>query len=280
MIVFCTVLVMLGRFQDVEADQDRVEIPSGATVIVPSELPGTGPIDLVLHLHGAVGAIDRALEESGWRAVAVVVNEPGLSSAYARPFSDPERFPTLLDEARTVIKTRVPEHDLDRGRLIVSSFSAGFGGVRELLGQPEAVNQIDALVLADSLYCGYEGNPADRRLDPEKMVGFRHFASDATAGRKAMLVTHCELIPDGYGSTAESADDLVRHVGGTFEQVNEDLGDGWILSRRCDDGAFRVLGFEGTEGEDHLRHLRRLGELWRHLPELPTVDVAGPTDNR
>jgi hypothetical protein len=280
MIAVYSVVVFLGWFQAPDADSRRLDLPSGATVIGPSDLPERGPIDLVVHLHGAVEAIDRALEVSGWSAVAVVVNEPGLSSAYAGPFSDPGRFPALLDEARAAIVDLVPGADLDGGRLIVSSFSAGFGGVRELLKQPEAVDQIDVLVLADSLYCGYEGDPADRRLDPEKMAGFRRFASEAHSGRKAMLVSHCALVPEGYGSTAETAEDLVRHVGGAFESVTEDLGDGWLLSRRFQHGGLLVLGFEGAEGDDHLRHLRRLGELWRALPAVPADDVAGRGANR
>ncbi|WP_152051357.1 hypothetical protein [Tautonia marina] len=280
MIALCALLVMLGGSQNSETDSHRFRLPSGATVIVPAELPDSGSMDLVVHLHGAVEAVERALAVSGWSAVVVVVNEPGLSSAYARPFADPARFPALLDEVRTAMVERLPGVDLDRGRLIVSSFSAGFGGVRELLAQPEVVDQIDALVLADSLYCGYEGSPANRRLDPEKMAGFRRFASEAHAGRKAMLVSHCALVPEDYGSTAETADDLVRHVGGTFESVTEDLGHGWLLSRRFDHGSLRVLGFEGAEGEDHLRHLRRLGELWRIVPLVPPDDVAGRGENR
>lgn len=280
MIATCAVLVVLGGFQGPEADGRRSVLPGGATVIFPGDLPESGPIDLVIHLHGSADAVARALDVSGWPAVAIAVNEPGLSSAYERPFSDPDRFPALLEGARAVIAGRVPGADLDRGRLIVSSFSAGFGGVRALLAQPRAAEQIDAIVLADSLYCGYEGDPADRRLDPGKMSGFRRFASEAAAGRKAMLVSHCALIPDGYGSTAETADDLVRHVGGAFEPASEDLGGGWLLSRRSDRGSLRVLGFEGAGGDDHLQHLRRLGDLWRDLPRLPAGGVAGRGENR
>jgi hypothetical protein len=195
------------------------------------------------------------------------VNEPGLSSAYSRPFSDPGRFPALLREARSAIADALPHADPDGGRVIVSSFSAGFGGVRELLRQEAVYQQIDALILADSLYCGYAGDPTDRRLDPGLMEGFRRFAAEAADARKAMLVSHCALVPDGYGSTAETADDLVRHVGGAFEEGDRDWGGGWIESRRFRRGGLLVIGFEGEAGEDHLRHLRRLGELWRELPE-------------
>jgi hypothetical protein len=242
-------------------------MPSGAVLLLPAEPPGAGPIDLVIHLHGNEQAVARALDESGWTAAVVVVNEPGLSSAYARPFADPEHVLRLLDEAKGVLAEVLPDADPEGGRLLVSSFSAGFGGVRELLEQPGAFDRIDGIVLADSLYCGYDGDPADRRLDDARMAGFRRFAAEAASGRKAMLVTHCALVPDGYASTLETADDLVRHVGGAFERVDEDRGGGWHLSRRFRGGSLLVLGFEGEEGEDHLRHLRRLGELWRELPE-------------
>ncbi|QDV34867.1 hypothetical protein [Tautonia plasticadhaerens] len=266
MITALLILAALGS-EGPEAGGRRLELPGGATLILPLDPPEAGPIDLVVHLHGAVPAVERALDASGWDAAAVVVNEPGLSSAYSRPFSAPSLFPTLLDQARSALAEALPGADPDAGLLIVSSFSAGFGGVRELLKQGDALDRIDALVLADSLYCGYEGDPADRRLDPALMLGFRRFAAEAAAGRKAMLVSHCALVPDGYGSTAETADDLVRHVGGAFEPGREDWGGGWIRSREFRRGGLLMLGFEGEAGEDHLRHLRSLGALWRRLPE-------------
>ena len=246
----------------------RLELPGGATLILPGDPPEAGPIDLVVHLHGAVPAVERALDESGWDAAAVVVNRPGLSSAYSRPFSDPSLFPTLLDQARSALADALPEVDPDAGRLIASAFSAGFGGIREILKQRDMCDRIDALVLADSLYCGYDGDPAGRRLDPDLMLGFRRFAAEAASGRKAMLVSHCALVPDGYGSTAETADDLVRHVGGAFRAVEQDRGDGWLQSREFRRGGLLVIGFEGEAGEDHLRHLRGLGTLWRMLPAV------------
>ena len=266
-------IALLGWGAGLDGDEPqgrRVTLSGDATLILPVDTDPQTPVDLVVHLHGAVPAVERALEASGWDAngVAVlVVNEPGLSSSYSKPFSDPSLFPSLLDEAEQALARERPGVNREGGRLIVSSFSAGFGGVRELLKQPEAMERIDALVLADSLYCGYEKDDTEaKRLDPDLMAGFRHFAIEAAEGRKAMLVSHCALVPEGYGSTAETADDLVSQVGGTFSNETEDWGDGWIQSRRFAKGGLVVIGFEGDQGEDHLRHLRRLGELWRQLP--------------
>src|SRR5207302_384225 len=103
------------------------------------------------------------------------------------------------------------------GRVVVSSFSAGFGGVRALLKVPEHFARIDGLIMADSIYCGYAGEPKEHRVDPALMDGFRRFAAEAAAGRKAFLLTHSALVPDGYASTAETADFLIHALGGTHE---------------------------------------------------------------
>ena len=46
---------------------------------------------------------------------------------------------------------------------------------RELLKVPEHFARIDTLVMADSLYAGYEGDPSLHHVDPALMEGFRRF---------------------------------------------------------------------------------------------------------
>ena len=227
-----------------------------------------GRIDLAMHLHGAETTVQSAMTRCGWRGALLVFNRPGLSAVYTRPFSDPTLFPRLLVKVEAAAKAEKHHADPKIGRVIVSSFSAGFGGVREMLKSPDIYDRIDGLVLADSLYCGYEGPPANHKLEDSKMADFRRFARDAAAGKKILVVSHSSQIPDGYGSTTETAEDLIAHVGGRPEVVNEDRGDGWKQALRFARGRFLVLGFEGKEGPDHLRHLRRLGEIWQAMPEL------------
>ena len=101
--------------------------------------------------------------------------------------------------------------DRPRGRQLIS---AGFGGVRALLKVPEHFARIDGLIMADSIYCGYTGDPKEHRVNPALMEGFRRFAVEAAAGRKAFLLSHSALVPDGYASTGEVADFLIDAVGG------------------------------------------------------------------
>lgn len=246
----------------------RVDLPSDALLFIPADWkPRDGEMDVVLHLHGAPTATEPALAVAGWNAVLVSFNRKGLSAVYASPFSDPALFPKLLDETARAVSEHRPGGPYRVGRVVVSSFSAGFGGVREILKQPSAIDRVDAIVLADSLYCGYQGDPAAKRVSDELMSGFRRFAREAAQGRKAMLVTHSAQVPPGYAGTTETANDLLSTVGIAAEPDATDWGDGWRQTRSASKGRFVVIGFDGEGPDDHLRHLRRLGELWRHLPD-------------
>lgn len=223
---------------------------------------------MVLHLHGAASVIEPALVEVAWPAVLIEFNRKGLSSVYTKPFSDPALFPRL-DRTLAAVKDAGLADDPRVGWVVVSSFSAGFGGVRELLKDPRSYDRIDALVLADSLYAGYLGDPKDRKVDPALMTGFRRFARDAAEGKKSLLVTHSALVPDGYASTGETADDLIGSLSGTPETARFEWGPKLVATRRFERGRALIVGFSGTTGEDHMAHLRGIARLWKALPSWP-----------
>ena len=133
--------------------------------------------------------------------------------------------------------------------------------------------------MADSIYCGYAGDPKEHRVDPALMEGFRRFAIEAAAGRKAFLLSHSALVPDGYASTGEVADFLINAVGGgPAEPKRLDWTEGWTQTRAFSRGRFVVLGFDGTQGADHINHLRRISRLWARylaIPAEPRRDEGG-----
>lgn len=250
----------------------RIDLPDDARLFVPAgyrpEDHG-GRFDVLLHLHGAPEVVEAALVEIGAPAVLVEFNRKGLSSVYARPFGDdPGLFPRLLENTRAALKTAGLADDPALGRVVVSSFSAGFGGVREMLKVPEHFDRIDGLVMADSIYAGYTGDPAASRVDPKLMEGFARFARGAAEGNKTFVLSHSAQVPGGYASTTETADFLLAAVGGAATPDDTDRGDGWRQTRRFQRGGFLVLGFAGAEGADHMRHLRRIDQLWAEFYRL------------
>jgi hypothetical protein len=228
--------------------------------------PDPAGVEVILHLHGGTAA-EKSLVRSGRAAVAVSVAIPGLSSVYAKRFEDPKVFARVLAETQAKLKDLGVAPEPRVRRVVVSSFSAGYGGVREMLKDAATYDRIDALVMADSIYAGYAAADAtQRRVEPAHMAGFVKFARDAAAGKKSFLLSHCDLKPDGYASTAETADDLIAALGGRREPASDPWpAEGLTLKSRYRAGKFEVYGFAGDKGPDHMRHLHGLWALYKRL---------------
>lgn len=260
----------------IDASQPR-PIGKGTAVVLRAQEsrepePSTAPGDLLIHFHGAVDTIRGTMEKSGLEATVVVVNQPGLSAAYAAPFrDDPDLFDRLLAEP-----LRAAGGGRDGGpaprwrRVTLSCFSAGYGAVREVLRNPAAADRVDAIVAADSIHAGLdETHSADgvRRADPRDMAGFLAFARAAAAGEKSFLITHSAQ-PTPYASTTETADFLLDALGIDREPVAAAADEAFPQTSRAGRGRFEVLGFAGASGPAHLFHLRSIDRWWKLAERL------------
>ncbi|MDO8545704.1 MAG: hypothetical protein Q7S40_35115 [Opitutaceae bacterium] len=223
-----------------------------------------------LHLHGAPAVLESNFAAIGAPGVLVNITLPGLSKVYADYFGAPAVFSGLLREVEIALRNESPAAAWRVGRLTVTSFSAGFGGVRQLLSQPAIFDRIAALVFADSIYCGYAAPAAEKRVNPELMAGFLRFARLAVEGQKRMVISHSRQQPDGYASTTETADYLIQQLGGKRTPVTQDWLGGLRLLSRFTRGQLEILGFDGAGPDDHMRHLLAIGALLeRAAPALP-----------
>ncbi len=241
---------------------------------------GAEPPDVLVHFHGQAATVAREFLAAGLDGVLIVVNRSGLSAAYAGPFEDG----TLLDELLSKALARLQAEGLAPptgrwGRLALSSFSAGYGAVRAVLHHPRIFDRIDALVLADSLYAGYQESPGGRQVNPANMADFRRFAEEAAAGRRTFILSHCYLVPGSYASTIETADDLIAHVGAERRTVRDPAAAPFEVVSRAGKGRFEVHGCTGTDGEAHMQHLRHLRHWLLRLKTMPAVDTQ-PADRQ
>ncbi len=253
-------------------------------LFVPStyeQRPG-GVADLLVHFHGDPQTVWNNALAADLNALIVTVNYPGLSSAYSGPFSNAGLFQTLIDDALTTARgQRDLPSDLEWDAVAVSSFSAGYGAVRQILKTPAYVDQIDALLAADSLYAttAGDGTPLD-----SQMVDYKAFADLAAAGDKTFLFTHSLVPTFTYESTMETGDELLEHLG-LITQPYRKTGLGTLqFYRYAESGKFRLWGATGEDGEAHLAHLRYIAEFFGELPiaHLPNhegdVDADGDAD--
>lgn len=227
--------------------------------------------DVLVHFHGDPQTFWNNAEYANLNTIIITVNYNGLSSAYSTPFSNASLFQQLLDEALTKVRQQPDFSDtLAWDQLGVSSFSAGYGAVREILKSANYRSQIDALLAADSLYAttAGDGTPLD-----SQMVDYKTFAGLAQDGSKTFLFSHSLVPTFTYESTEETGDELLAHLGISASPISAGGLGTLDFYRYARSGSFQLWGATGSDGEAHLAHLRYIGEF---LQELPLARVPEP----
>ena len=257
---------MFLRGSDFPADSGSiVPLGSGELMLPVNREPGQA-VPVWVHLHGAHRVAQTNFFRSGEPGAFFTLSLPGLSSAYTRHFQDERVWPALLNEIQEHLRGHFGAETVP-GTLTLSSFSAGFGGVREILRQTEGEG-IDRLLLADSLHAGFTGDPERREINPAHLDPFVRFARKAAAGQKLMTVTHSQVATPTYAATGETAAALLEAVGGAAEPDGM-IHDGELRRvSRFQLGGLTILGYDGDTGEAHLAHLRHMRHFmgWRPDP--------------
>ncbi|QDU72612.1 hypothetical protein [Mucisphaera calidilacus] len=233
----------------------RVHIPDRLLDNPPETLP------VIVHFHQGFNWLSEEMHTHNINAILVFFSPGGLSSKYKMPMiENPQLFDQLLAEGLDAARAQpqLPD-DITIDTITVTSFSAGFGAVREILKNPRDFDRIDHIVLADTLYAGYTGDVADKKVNPDNMVDFLRYARQAVDGNKTMIITHNSYDPPGYASTAETADYLLHHLGLQRYNVNYPVGEKLTHNTRAGKGHFEVFSSPRTDGSDHAMHLRYIG---------------------
>ena len=239
--------------------------PIGAGSAVVLRPVGPAATEVIVHFHGGVDAVRRAMERDDGREMVVVLNMPGLSAAYAAPFrKDPALFQTLLAAAWTAGSE--PDRPPEWERITLSCFSAGYGAVREILRSPEA-GRIDAVVAADSIYAGIEAEAPRRRVNVADMDAFLAFARLAAAGERTFLIAHSAQ-PTSYASTTETADYLLDSLGLSRAAAGPAPAERFPAVSRCEREGLQIVGYSGESADAHLHHLRILERHWQAARRL------------
>src|SRR5687768_3423240 len=259
---------------------EQVQLTDGETkftLFIPAgwRPPDSGEVSIVAHFHGAVWfAIDEHLRHGLDEPLICFALGEG-SSVYGRPFKDQKRFRRIIELVEQELAKRGRAPDVRVTRVDVSSFSAGYGAVREIVQVPEYVKLIRRIVLADSLYAGWDpattqpgaaSRPAAENIDP-----WRPFVEAAARGEKTFVLTHSQ-VPTSYANTEACAKALIEMVGAEVVPVERSalpatLDPDFPLLYRADKNGFHVWGYGGVDGPAHMTHPRHIADIWRALDE-------------
>ena len=212
-------------------------------------VPGDGCITLVFHLHSATWAAENIVYKSRTNAILFNIHLGALSSPYKHYFQDKNNFQKILDVILETLHTHDETTNFSFETIIITSFSAGYAAVREILKKRDYYECIHALILADGLHSNSE-----LQIQRKQMKNFVRFARDACRRKKIMIVTHSEITTVGYASTTETADYLLKKLGGNRAHLDaeDEIG---IHRSEYKRGNFILQGYAGYTAEDHMRHL-------------------------
>lgn len=245
-------------------------------VYIPQNKLKKNSFDLLLHFHGGSIPAKYTAEKSAGNLIASSLNLGAGSSVYYKAFNDSELFRTLLDTITQTTSRRL-QHKIKLNKIYISGFSAGYGAVKRILSDESNYKLVDGVILLDGIHTSYiperkvlaEGG----KIDSTQLEIFLKLALE-TSGKnspgknspgknsgKKFLISHSEIFPGTFASTTETTDYLIRKTGLKRKAVLRWGPLGMQQLSEVKSNNFRILGFAGNTGPDHIDHFNALTDF-------------------
>ncbi len=218
---------------------------------------------LTIHFHTIAWHTIQEHERRGSkRPLVVFVNGQG-SSKYREPMLDKGRFGRWIKLLEGELEEPVTGLEL-------TSFSAGYGAIREIVQQPEYFDLIRRVVLFDSMYAGFE-TEGEREPQRDQIDVWVPLAKAAKEGKKTFLFTVSDVPTETFASSSECALALLSRFNSKWKDTfsTASLDELHPLLKRYDSGNLHVWLYGGQDGAAHLTHVRHMGSV------LASLDRSG-----
>jgi hypothetical protein len=254
-----------GHSEEIEEGGQKFKL------FVPGRAKARHEVNLTLHFHSATW---HAIQEHEDRGIdgPLIAFYPGEGSAiYGRSFQDPLRLSKWIQIVLERLIERGWPRDCQVQTLSITSFSAGYGAVRQIVQQPEHFQRLRRVILADSLYGSLTPNedPTVRIPLAEHVAVWKPLAQAAIRGEKTFAITCSEVPTPSYASSSEVARAIVESIGGRLDPAETSHAAAkdpqHPLRMRFDKGRFHVWQYGGNDGPAHMTHARHLADIWKAL---------------
>jgi hypothetical protein len=210
---------------------------------------------VAVHFHSAPWYVISQYQAARFGDPVLVCNFGQGSSIYARPFSaDRRSFDPWKRQLEFALKGKL-------GNLVVTSFSAGYGAVRELIKQPDFLNRLETVILSDSMYGSFL---TPRTVDPEYAKCWVPLLERGLSGRTSVVVTCSSIAPETYAGTHEVSKAAVELMGKRMVETPNEVG-AQRLFRRFDERKLHVWHYDGTSPTSHMTQARHMVDILRSV---------------
>ncbi len=242
-------------------------------VFIPQARLQAHAFDLLLHFHGAAFVTQYAAAKYKSAVVAATINLGAGSSVYGKAFEDSTKFLVLLEAVKDSLQDKLARQVTWR-RIILSGFSAGYGGIRKIISTQQNFARVEAILLLDGIHASYfperqvlaEGG----KIDSSGLMAFARFAGEAAKKNsgKRFLITHSEIFPGTFVSTTEATDFILEKLGMQRQPVLSWGPFGMQQLSRARRHHFEVRGFAGNTAPDHVDHLHGMPRFLSEMMKL------------
>jgi hypothetical protein len=268
-----------GPRADASLRRDGYTLAGAGALFVPASFHSAdGAYDLLVHFHGNAELVAESVAAAHLDALVLVINVGTGSAPYEQRYALPAMLDFDLGRAEEAIVGRGLQGAHLR-RLALSAWSAGYGAIRSILSRPEDFSRVDAVLLADGLHADFT-DESTREIEMSRLEPFVRFAEAAVRGEKLFTMTHSAINEFHYATTTETADAVLRAVGG-YREARADsppwpemplarhvMKEPRWLEQVSDArrGLLHVRGYRGYREDDHIAHLAQMSVTV--LPEL------------
>ncbi|MCX8057293.1 MAG: hypothetical protein N3F03_06790 [Ignavibacteria bacterium] len=264
-LLILTLLITYVHGQEYYANTVVIQLDVGK-LLIPSDFKiHNNYLNVFVHFHGRDTVVQDAFLKSKINGVLITIHLGMLSSPYKNAFSDSNYLEKILEDALMKLslpKEQIPTLNL---RLYLTSFSAGYAAIREILKYDRYYKMIKGLILLDGLHTDYVNINSNKMVNPNQMENFLKFALDACKCRKKFILTHSEIIPDGYSSTTETAQYLIKSTNTEIVFSEKFFDDDFVQKYYGFNGCFKVFGFYGNDAKAHMKHFYNLDKFLKML---------------
>lgn len=254
------------RIEKIEVEGKRTELTTlkGAILFTGPKVKPQKAVPLIIHFHGVPWLMEYHIAKHFPNTALITVNLGSGSRVYGNPFTQPEMFQNLIDEASKVL-------DLKHGwsSITLVGFSAGYGAVRAILRHEANFQKVANVLLLDGIHASYV--PEGQRLadggiiKADDLDSYIKFAREAVAGKKKFMISHSEIFPATYASTTECVDYLLNTLSLKRKAVLKTGPVGMQQISQVDSKNFHIRGYAGNTGADHGDQLYAMPEWLKIL---------------